>query len=617
VRPHLHVHDHDSHCTHHDALRRSCRNQNHLLSCCSMASQPRSRNSQSAGPTSASYHTIYCGIATDREGQFDHFIRRVEVSHKEYGYWRFDSRLDEHRAYERGFTTPEDLLCSVNDGDGTYEDIILRWQPGHADKNMWGPRIGSAAQHLKGIYDARYFLNKTLALRGQIPFYPADPRLEGYWKPNSSHPAASAVYSAVVPTAGPALSPLVSARVPSPLVEAYSESLRAPSGSPIPQSSAPHAFIKSVSTAFANSPAQSPPVRIADSPRATPGGSTPSLSSHMPTLAPQSLHPIVAQESRDGNHIRSHYNSQASITQPHHNPRPAPTCQIGTVQNAQRQQAPLGRRMPTVYPMSLQHQTHARQAQPGQGPRTPLLLHTRGGEGISSSKSNPITDSHYSSPYEDRTDTSYQSPFGSPTPPSTPLSGSSFVSQGPRVDTQAPSLKGGTSGHQVTSNKMMDNDRFSTDRPRSAIDRCTPAYSPEHIADNDETPMPTAQEVPWDIGGVISPRTSSGNTCITPQYESPIILPTDPPSQQVKSLKRAVEADRNEARQRKKSKSDTNHGDAQAPSPKLAQSPVSFTEMCQDLPCMDCGEDGGHKSDCYVGSKSTVIFAVTVEANCL
>jgi hypothetical protein len=580
-----------------------------------MASQLRSRNSQSTGPTSASYHTIYCGIATDREGQFDHFIRRIETLHKEYGYWRFDSRLDEHRAYERGFTTPEDLLCSVNEGDGTYEDIILRWQPGQADTNMWGPRIGSAAQHLKGIYDARYFLNKTLALRGQIPFYPADPRLEGYWKPNSCHPVASAGYPAVVPTAGPALSPLVSARVPSPMVRAYSESLRAPSGSPIPQSSAPHTFAKSVSNVSANSPAQSPHFRIDDSPRATPDGSTPSLSSHMPTLAPQSLHLIAAHEYRDGNHIRSHYNSQASITQPHHNPRPALTCQTGVVQNAQRQQARLGGRMPIVQPVSLQHRTYARQAQPAQGPRTPLLLHTRGGGGISPPESNPITDSHYSSPYQPRTDTSYQSPFGSPTPPSTPLPGSSFVSQGPQVDTQAPGLRGGASGHQVTSKKTMDIDRFSTDRAWSQIDRCTPAHSPEHIADNDETPMTIAQEVLSDIGGIVSPRTLSGNACMTPQYESPLMLPTDPPSQQIKSLKRAVEAGRNEAGQRKKSKSDTKHGDAQAPSPKLAHSPVSFTAMCQDLPCMDCGEDGEHKSDCYVGSKSTVIFAVTAKAN--
>jgi hypothetical protein len=586
---------------------------NHLLSCPSMAFQ-RSRNSQSAGSTSA-YHTIYCGIATDREGQFDHFIRRVEISHKEFGYWRFDSRLDEHRAYERGFTTPEDLLCSVNDGDGTYEDIILRWQPGQADTNMWGPRVGSAAQHLKGIYDARYFLNKTLALRGQIPFYPADSRLEGYWKPNSSHPTASAIHPAVVPIAEPASSPLGSATVPSPVVGADSESLRASSGSPIPQSSAPHAFENSVSHTPANPPAQSPPARIADSPRATLRGSASSLSSHMPTLAPQSLRRTVSQDSRGGNPIGSHYNPQASITQPQHSPCPAPTRQSRAVQNSPRQQAPLGERMPTVYPVSLQHQTHARQTQPAQGSRTPLLPHIRGGEGIGPSNSSHITGSHYSSPYGHRLDTSYQSPFGGPTPPSTPLPGSSFTSQGHQVDAQVSCLRGGAPAHHDTSNDTPHNERSSRDRPQSPFDRYTPAYSPEHVADDDETPIPLAQEVQSEFSAIVSPRTSDEDICTTPHHESHIMLPTQLPSQQVKSLKRPPEATRDEASQRKKSKSDTSHGGAQATSPELAQSPVSFEEMCQDLPCMDCGEDGGHKSDCYVGSKLNVIFAVTANAN--
>jgi hypothetical protein len=580
-----------------------------------MAPQARSRDSQSASPASAAYHTIYCGIATDREGKFDHFIRRVEISHKENGYWRFNSRLDEHRAYDRGFNTPEDLLCSVNSGDGTYEDITLRWQPGQADTNMQDPRIGCAAQHLKNIFDARYFLNKTLALRGRMPIYPADVRLEGYWKPNLPHPAASAVYPAVVPTAVTASSPLVSARVPSPVVGAYPESQRTPSGSPIPQSSTPNAFTRSFSNGAVNPLAQNPsqsPYRNADSPRTTNGGSTPSISSHMPTLALQSLRPTAAQESRSGNLVRSHYSPQEFIAQAQPSPLRAPVTQNDGANGPQRHQATLGRRISTAHPIQLPERNSDRPVQPTQSSRTPLLPHIRG---RNVPRPTPITRSQYSSPYGPPPSTSYQSPFDGQTPPPTPLSGSYFTSQDPPVNIQAPNLRGGATAHQHTPNKTPHNQPCLADRPQCAIVEHTPAPSPESLDEDSEMPISAAQELGPNSSDIVSHTVSSENTCMTPQYESPVMPTVELPSQQVKCLKRPVEEDRNEVMQNKKLKGDTSHGDSQAPLPKQVQSSVSITDICQDLPCMDCGEDVGHKSDCYIGSKLVGVLAMPAIAN--
>jgi hypothetical protein len=85
---------------------------------------------------------------------------------------------DERRAYELGLNSPEAVLIAQDVGDGTYDNIMLRWAPGELNLSSV-PYVGSATAHLETIYDERKMMGKTLSFRGQVPLYPtsSDPRL--------------------------------------------------------------------------------------------------------------------------------------------------------------------------------------------------------------------------------------------------------------------------------------------------------------------------------------------------------------------------------------------------------------------------------------------------------
>jgi hypothetical protein len=130
------------------------------------------------------YETTYIGIATTPSGGFDHFVRQLKTSHLAGGYWRFQSTDDDRRAYARGFTTPEDVLCAAESTSEGFDEIFIRWIRGANDPNIRMALSGTPSQHLQTIYELRLLLGLPVSSRGQIPLYPIStmPRLRQYWE---------------------------------------------------------------------------------------------------------------------------------------------------------------------------------------------------------------------------------------------------------------------------------------------------------------------------------------------------------------------------------------------------------------------------------------------------
>ncbi len=124
------------------------------------------------------------GIATNAEGEFDHFIRLFDDSRlQKNGYWKFDSNADERRAYDRGFYSPEAILIAHDQRKGSFDDIKLRWMPGEAEIHIYKSLDGSVVQHLKTIYEVRRVLDLPMTLQGVTPVYPVskDINLKEFW----------------------------------------------------------------------------------------------------------------------------------------------------------------------------------------------------------------------------------------------------------------------------------------------------------------------------------------------------------------------------------------------------------------------------------------------------
>ncbi|KAI4704888.1 hypothetical protein J4E89_009473 [Alternaria sp. Ai002NY15] len=130
------------------------------------------------------YHSAYRGIATGANGEFDHFVRTIDPSHLEGGYWRFQHIDDDRRAMARGFTTPEDVLQAADSSDDRFDEINLRWVRGANDTSFKMAMSGTAHHHLQTIYELRSMLHLPMSSRGQVPLYPisTNPRLKQYWE---------------------------------------------------------------------------------------------------------------------------------------------------------------------------------------------------------------------------------------------------------------------------------------------------------------------------------------------------------------------------------------------------------------------------------------------------
>ena len=130
------------------------------------------------------YHSAYRGNVLSRDGKFDHFLRNPDESHLRRGYWRFQTISDDRRTYALGFVSPEHLLLEQDQSENTFDEIILRWVPGTDDMALKSPLSGTAAQHLRIIYELRALLGLPMSLRGHIPIYPMsqDPKLKLYYE---------------------------------------------------------------------------------------------------------------------------------------------------------------------------------------------------------------------------------------------------------------------------------------------------------------------------------------------------------------------------------------------------------------------------------------------------
>jgi hypothetical protein len=164
-----------------------------------MSVPPQPQAPMPAHPSSTTYYSAHVGIVTGPKGEFDHFSRQLDDSHRMNGFYRFSTVADERYAYARGYLNPEDVLRAVEIGETSLEDINLRWFPGLVDTNMKLPRAGSPAQHIKSIYEARQYLGKPVSSRTHVPLYPVDPRLKHFWEAERASRS-----PAIVTTADPA-----------------------------------------------------------------------------------------------------------------------------------------------------------------------------------------------------------------------------------------------------------------------------------------------------------------------------------------------------------------------------------------------------------------------------
>lgn len=134
-----------------------------------------------ASTNSTKYYSAHRGPVFGADGHFDHFLRSCDPVHLKNGYWKFSTYDDDRRAYEYGFSDPEEILKAQDAGDGDYNDIFLLWVPGELDTSN-KTSVGTAAVHLQTIYNERKLLGKTLSFRGAVPLYPVsrDQRLLQY-----------------------------------------------------------------------------------------------------------------------------------------------------------------------------------------------------------------------------------------------------------------------------------------------------------------------------------------------------------------------------------------------------------------------------------------------------
>jgi hypothetical protein len=89
---------------------------------------------------------------------------------------------------------------------------------------------------------------------------------------------------------------------------------------------------------------------------------------------------------------------------------------------------------------------------------------------------------------------------------------------------------------------------------------------------------------------------------------------TSPETPNKQPITRSIAADPDDSLHDKGSKVDS-PGHVQAPPPENASTPLKASDMYPGLPCMDCGEESGHKWDCYVGSKLSTFFAHQASAD--
>lgn len=501
-------------------------------------------------------------------------MRKLDAAHMKNGYWRFTTEVDEQRAHAVGHHSPESILSAVHCGDGTYKDIHLRWIPGSIDENVVGPLSGNAAQHLQHIHEARRFLGKSLAIPGNVPLYPVDPRMKSYWE--TKRAAASSATS--VQGMGASASPLPSS---------HSSRLLSP-----------HAHFDHGRNIF-GSPAPSPTIRLgsrllmapSESPQRTPSkpaqSHSPSLSS-APLSLSQSQHATSSQRSEPASDAAQH---SYVTTEPGLSDRTKPSQTSPATAEPSRHSAhatPSSQsRDPTISPQHLNNDRNYQETH-SSGPTRPDVMA-----------------GHLTAEAAPSLLTPHQSAGPSGSISSVMALEDSFSILGlssSLVPTVAP-----PPSIQVAAGPQFEVPSNAPTQPQESNDivcEDLPSVEFDEVPGTDNLPVANFVNLPSD-----SSATSTG------LQEMIDLVKTTGSSSAVgkaKSFEQSPEADCNE--NNKSTSRETDDSSRILKDATIQQQPF-VEDMYPDLSCMDCGREAGHHtSDCYIGSE-LISARLATEAN--
>lgn len=609
---------------------------------------PPKRPQSATGDTSSTskYHSAYNGFVAN-EGRFMYFICLPDHSHLEFGYWCFSSTLDEARAFERGYHTPEDILIAADSGEGDFANINMLWVPGRVDRVLRSQICGSAKQHTRAIYGMRVFLGKSLSFRGTAPTYPMDQRLEDYWVSRRIPASSLADPPVLQSTNRPPPPPIQITRLLSPAIGSSTGSQQTYIHSPRPQSTYGNTFSSPVSNGTI-SPSMGSPANVPVTRAGTPSGSSPA-----PAPPPQVSTTTFEQTYRandragsSGHAGQAMSSPNAAAAHPHNTAHqvPYPTCNTnyhnGPVQNVPLLQAPPPRRRPPHNAQS-PYLVSGLPPQPLHNASSPVYMQSThpaqqkvqyanttqsGAPSIVQHQTTYRSQPYKSSPYEA---SAVQSALYPPIPHngSNPLRApQSYSVQGIPGSYPRPIAQHNTPGAGSTrysnpepptmhntgpvSQRLSDSAKI-TDPSLGGYDQnanITPglAAAPIDFSFEDDEPVSVA---PDEMAVDQSNTTAPSITAAVHQTE-PISRQVQPGTQQINSLERPLEAGGNEEGGFKKPKTTDDRQDSLATT--LGQLPIPDAVL--EMPCMDCGEEveKGHKAGCHLGKNSYTLVAIVM-----
>ncbi|KAI4912959.1 hypothetical protein J4E85_010934 [Alternaria conjuncta] len=552
------------------------------------------------------YHSAYRGIATGANGEFDHFVRTIDPSHLEGGYWRFQTIDDDRRAMARGFTTPEDVLQAADSSDDRFDEINLRWVRGANDTSFKMAMSGTARHHLQTIYELRSMLHLPMSSRGQVPLYPisTNPRLKQYWE---------AKYRAQRPTPiDPAIQlpdrPISSPVTPGPVHSTSSQAQHAEPAAP----KSPVGRVTRARSAKLSQAARPKPAAKAKSAKQRPSASTAPTgqsSSTSPSLEKTKVSLPPAKATNQGQ-----IPSQSFATQPLTSAQPGPSASgnVPTIPRAALQWGlqPSPRqatsnpsngvsqhnwvhpsaRVPAVpYPPYAAPPQQQVQSNSAAGP---LPKNTTSISGASNPSNIPIR-----SPTDGRQDKRFDDTYN----------GHRIPKQ--RDDIQADGRNTGSSANTGHGQVAAPTTPFAFDDDDSIAGVSTSPHAPHNATP--KTPSNAPHRVSFD------------------SRSSPIPLPTSSPAHYTEGARmeepvaaaRACDTTNNGQTYASQAKQRQSISDLRSPSISdsrpsgtkaagVTEKPVetipepwgSYMKGLEQLPCVDCGEDEGHLLDCNLGN---------------
>jgi len=555
------------------------------------------------------YHSAYRGIATGANGEFDHFVRTIDPSHLEGGYWRFQTIDDDRRAMARGFTTPEGVLQAADSSDDRFDEIILRWVRGANDTSFKMAMSGTAHHHLQTIYELRSMLHLPMSSRGQVPLYPisTNPRLKQYWEakyraqrptpidpaiqlperpisspvtPGPIHPTSSQAQHAEPATPKSPVGRVTRARSaklsqaarPKPAgqtksVKQSTSATTAPAGQLSPTSPSLEKVKIPLSPSKAKSQQQAPSQRF-ETPPLIPAQPGPSISGNVPTIPRAALEWGLQSSSKQATSNASNGVSQHNWVHP--------SARVSAVRYSPSAALP-------------QQQAQSKSA------ADPLPKTTASVSGASNASNIPIR-----SPTSGRQDQHFEKTY---TGREIPKPGADDRAGGLITDSTA------NKGHR----------RIATPTTPSAFDdddSITGVSTSPRVPYNatSKTPTNEPQEVPFNgIGNPLPlplPTSSSAHHTKCINIEKPIAAagacdtPTNGQTYASRAKQQPSISDlRSPSISGSRPSGTKAAGVTEKPVETIPEPWGSYMKGLEQLPCVDCGEDEGHLPDCNLGSK--------------